>query len=71
MSAFEQKYQKIKFIHLNIEAPEAQPLLTKYRVRGTPTIVLFDRSGRVASNVAGWAGDQAVEDALKTLAAQP
>lgn len=72
MRASQERYDgKIKFIRINIDAPEAQPALTKYRVRGTPTIVLLDRQGRVASNVPGWAGDQPVDDALKALAAKP
>lgn len=62
---------KIKFLRINIDDKESQSILKKYNVRGTPTIVLLDRRGSVASNVPGWAGDQPVEEALKTLAAMP
>ena len=70
MSAFEQKYQgKIKFIHINVEATEGQAILTKYNVRGTPTIVLLDKYGRVVANSPGWVSDEAAADALVKLAA--
>ena len=62
---------KIRFLRINIDDKESQPILKKYNVRGTPTIVLLDRSGRVASNAPGWVGDQQVDDALKALAALP
>lgn len=72
MRDLEQRFQgKIKFIHINVDASEAQTILKKYNVRGTPTIVLLDRHGRVIANAPGWAGDQAVADALTKLAAQP
>ncbi len=72
MRAFGQKYQdKIKFLHINIDDAQSQPLMHKYNVRGTPTIVLLNRNGTVAANVPGWAGDQAIADALDKLAAQP
>jgi thioredoxin-like negative regulator of GroEL len=70
VSAFEQRYTgKLKFIRINIDDAATQPYLKKYNVRGTPTIVLLNRNGGVAANVPGWAGDQAVADALDKLAA--
>jgi thioredoxin-related protein len=67
-----QQYQaKVQFIHINIDSPDAQAALKRYNVRGTPTIVLFDRNGRVVSNLPGWSGDQAVANALDTLVAEP
>ncbi len=72
VSALEQRFQsRIKFIRINVDAAEAQASLTRYNVRGTPTIVLIDRHGQVAANVPGWSGDQAIVDALTKLAAEP
>jgi thioredoxin-like negative regulator of GroEL len=72
VSALQEHYQgKAKVIHLNVDDPAAQPYLVKYDVRGTPTIVLLDRHGHVASNVAGWPGEQQVGQALDTLVAAP
>jgi thioredoxin-related protein len=69
VSDLSQRFQgKVRFIHVNIDAPETQPYLKTYNVRGTPTIVLIDRQGHVAANVPGWPGDQAVADALTKLA---
>ena len=71
MSAFEQRYDgKIKFIRINIDDAQSQPLIKKYNVRGTPTIVLLNKNGSVAANVPGWVSDQVVADALTKLAAQ-
>ena len=72
MSALTQQYQgKVKFIHINVDDPAAQPFLKQYNVRGTPTFVLFDRHARVAANVPGFPGEAQVAQALDTLAAQP
>jgi thioredoxin-related protein len=70
VSALEQQYRgKVRVIRMNVDAPEVQPFLSRYNVRGTPTIVLLDRHGRVVSNVPGWPGDQAVAAALASLVA--
>jgi thioredoxin-related protein len=72
VSALAQRYQaKAKVLHLNVDDPAAQPSLKKYNVRGTPTILLLDRHGRVAANVPGWPGEQQVAQALDTLVEQP
>jgi thioredoxin-related protein len=72
VSDLEQRnHGKLKVIPINIDAPESQPYLGKYNVRGTPTIVLLDRHGHVASNVPGWSGDQAVADGVNILVSQP
>ncbi|MBI5034300.1 MAG: hypothetical protein HZB51_27580 [Chloroflexi bacterium] len=72
MSAFEQQYaNQIKFVRINIDDAQAQPILRRYNVRGTPTIVLLDRQGHVVANAPGWSSDQAVAAALERLAAQP
>ncbi len=72
MSDLTQRYQgRVKVLHINVDAPEAGPLLKKYNVRGTPTIVLLDRHGQVAGNVPGFPGEQTLATALDQLAAQP
>ncbi len=71
MSALEQRYQgKVKFIRINIDAPESRQYIDKYKVLGTPTIALLDRHGKVASDVPGWPGEQQVMQALDSLVAQ-
>ena len=68
MSDLTERYQgKAKVIHINVDDPAARPLLSKYDVRGTPTIVLLDRQGHVAANVPGFPGEQAVARALDGL----
>ncbi len=72
MSDLTQRYQgKARVLHINVDAPDAQPILKKYNVRGTPTIVLLDRHGHVAGNVPGFPGEQTVATALDKLVAQP
>lgn len=71
MSAIAQRDQgKAKVIHMNVDAEAVKPYLAKYNVRGTPTIILFDRHGSVAANVPGWPGDNQVSQALEKLVAQ-
>ena len=70
MSDLTRRYQgKATVIHINVDDPAAQPSLTKYNVRGTPTIILLDRHGHVAANVPGFPGEQAVSHALDQLVA--
>ncbi len=72
MSALEQRYQgKVKFIRINIDAPESRQSLDKYHVLGTPSISLLDRHGRIVANVPGWPGESQVTKALDSLVAQP
>jgi thiol:disulfide interchange protein len=71
VSALAQQYQgKAQVIHINVDDPAAQAFLKQYNVRGTPTIVLIDRHGHVASNVPGFPGKTAVADALDKLVAE-
>jgi thioredoxin-related protein len=71
VSDLAQRYQgKAKVIHINVDDPAARPFLSKYNVRGTPTIVLLDRQGQVAANVPGFPGEQAVARALDALVAE-
>lgn len=72
MSALSQRYSaKVQVLHVNVDDPAAQPFLKKYNVRGTPTIVLLDRHGRIAANVPGWPGEQQVTQALDALVERP
>jgi thioredoxin-related protein len=72
VSDLAQRYQgKARVLHINVDDPAAQPFLKKYNVRGTPTIVLLDRHGRVAGNVPGFPGEGTVAQALDKLVAQP
>ncbi len=72
VSALEQRYAgKVKIIRINVDSPEARSYLGKYRVRGTPSFVFFDRHGRVAADVSGWPGEQQVAQAFEKLIAMP
>lgn len=72
MFFLDQRYDgKARFIYFDADSPGSQPVLAKYQVRGIPTIVLLDAHGRVAANIAGWPGEQAIADALDKLAATP
>ena len=67
----DQRYDgKIKFIYLDADLVESKPYLAKFNVRGVPTIALLDRRGRVALNIVGWPGEQAITDALTALEAR-
>ncbi len=72
MSDLAKRYQgKARVLHINVDAPDAQPVLKKYNVRGTPTIVLLDRHGKVAGNVPGFPGEQRMAEAMDQLVARP
>jgi thioredoxin-related protein len=72
VSAIAQRYNgKARVIEMNIDEDATQTYLKQYNVRGTPTIVLLDRHGRVAANVPGFPGETQVTQALDTLVAQP
>jgi thioredoxin-like negative regulator of GroEL len=72
VSGLAQRYQgKVRFLRINIDASDSQPFLKQFNVRGTPTIVLLDRQGRVAANAPGWPGDQSITAALDRLEASP
>jgi thioredoxin 1 len=72
VNALEKQYDaKVKIVRLNVDAPEASRYVQKYRVRGTPTFVFFDRHGKVAASTAGWPGEQQVTQAFDRLVGQP
>jgi len=70
--ALEKQYDgKVKIVRLNVDAPEARAYVQKYRVRGTPTFVFFDRHGKVTTSTSGWPGEQQVAQAFDRLIGQP
>ena len=72
MSALEQRYDsKARVVRVNVDSPDARAYLQKYRVRATPTFVLFDRHGKMIWNTAGWMGEVQVAQAFDALIAQP
>ncbi len=72
MSALQKQYEgKINIIMVNVDAPETSPYLGKYNVRATPTFVLFDTRGQVASEFAGWPGSSAVARSFDQALARP
>ncbi len=56
---------------VNVDVPEANPYLSKYNVRGTPSFVLFDAHGKVAMSFGGWPGSNAVARAFDQTLARP
>jgi thioredoxin-like negative regulator of GroEL len=47
---------RVNFVRLNVDSPSAGQAVRQYRVRATPTFVLFDASGQILANVPGWPG---------------
>jgi thioredoxin-related protein len=71
VSELEQTYDgKVKIVHLDVDKPASSSSLRKYRVRGTPTFVLFDKKGRAVAQVPGWPGREQVAKAFDQLIAQ-
>lgn len=65
------QYQgRTRFISIDTDLPPAQPLMTKHRVRGLPTFILLDERGQEVSDVAGWPGEQAMEETLNLFVPQ-
>jgi thioredoxin-related protein len=72
VSALQDQYAgRLDIIMVNVDSPEAGPYLARYRVRGTPSFILFDRHGRVAQSVVGWPGTAAMARAFDQVVAQP
>ncbi len=72
MSALERRYDgRAHIVRINVDSAEARAALQKYRVRATPTFVLFDRHGKILWNTAGWMGEAQVVQAFDALIAQP
>lgn len=59
---------RVAIVRMNVDAGASRPYLDKYRVRGTPTFVLFDDDGTMLATVPGWPGKdrfaQAFEEVL-------
>ncbi len=71
MSVLEKQYDgKARIVRVNVDSAEARVALQKYRVRATPTFVLFDRHGKMLWNTAGWMGEAQVAQAFDALIAQ-
>lgn len=72
MSALEKEYDgRARIVRINVDSAEARGALQKYRVRATPTFVLFDRHGKMIWDTAGWMGEAQVAKAFDALIAQP
>jgi thioredoxin-related protein len=70
--ALEQRYDgKVKIVRINVDSPEARAYVQKYRVRGTPSFVFFDRHGKVAATMTGWPGEQQIAQTFDRLIGQP
>ncbi len=71
MRELEQQYEgKVKIIRMNVDNPASASAIQKYRIRGTPGFVLFDRKGKVATQVQGWPGREQIVKAFDQLLAQ-
>lgn len=72
VNALEKQYDgKVRIVRLNVDSPQANAYVQKYRVRGTPTFVFFDRHGKVAASTAGWPGEPQVTQAFDRLIGLP
>jgi thiol-disulfide isomerase/thioredoxin len=57
----------VQFIYIDTEREENRGLVNRYRVRGKPTFVLLDASGRIIETIAGWLGQEVMTEKLKAL----
>jgi thioredoxin-like negative regulator of GroEL len=60
---------QVHFVRLNVDDPAARQALSRYRVRATPTFVLFDADGQILGNVPGWPGYDQLAAAFDQLLA--
>lgn len=60
---------RVHFVRLNVDDPAARQALSQYRVRATPTFVLFDAEGQILGNVPGWPGYDQLAAAFDQLLA--
>ena len=71
MRELEQTYDgKVKIVRLNVDNPATASAMQKYRIRGTPGFVLFDKKGKVAAQVPGWPGREQMAKAFDQLITQ-
>jgi thioredoxin-related protein len=71
VSELEKQYEgKVKIVMLNVDNPVAASAVQKYRVRGTPTFVLFDKKGKITTQAPGWPGREQLAKAFDQLLAQ-
>ena len=49
---------RVAFVRINVDHDVSYEALFAYRVRGTPTFVLFERSGDIAAYLPGWPGSE-------------
>ncbi|MBI1801815.1 MAG: hypothetical protein HYR71_09340 [Chloroflexi bacterium] len=71
MRELEQTYAgRVKIVRLNVDNPTAASAIQKYRIRGTPGFVLFDKQGKVTAQVPGWPGREQMARAFDQLIAQ-
>lgn len=60
---------RVHFVRLNVDDPAARQALSQYRMRATPTFVLFDADGQILGNVPGWPGYDQLAAAFDQLLA--
>ncbi len=71
MSELQSQYDgNVKIVKLNVDNPASSAAIQKYHVRGTPSFVLFDRHGKVVSQLPGWPGREQVVRSFDQLVAQ-
>ena len=58
----------IAFIKMNVDDPASGEAKGRYGVRGTPTFVAFDATGKVVQSYSGWPGAARVDQLLSSMA---
>lgn len=60
---------RVAIVRMNVDHGESRPYLEKYRVRGTPTFILFDEDGTMLATVPGWPGSDRFAQAFDQVLA--
>jgi thioredoxin-related protein len=68
VSGIEDKYgQDFKIVHINIGTNKGKAKASDYNVLGTPTMVMFDESGREVRRLMGYQPAEDLEKAIDRI----
>jgi thioredoxin-like negative regulator of GroEL len=68
VNGLEQQYgEQIAFKRVNAEVDDGPEIMRAYRIRGHPTIMLFDGEGQEVRRILGPQTTETVEEALQNL----
>ena len=68
MSGIEEKYsQEFKIVHINIATNKGKERASEQSVLGTPTMLMFDDSGREMRRLMGYQSPEDLEKAIDRI----